>query len=145
MNYTIVDALPGHVKMLCANLRANDAAELEDFSMPARSAIWKSYRYSLIRKAAFIDGDLAAMWGVVGVPLGSAGNLWLLTTPIIERAKFTFIREAQREVDEALEIFPMLCGLVSQRYTAAVKFLRLLGFTITPLANGPGATFHMVR
>lgn len=145
MNCVIVDAEPGHVKMLSESLRDGDLLELADFGVRPRNAIWYSYRHSLIRKAAFIDGELAALWGIVGVPLGAVGNLWLLTAPPIERAKFTFVREAQREVAEALEIFPQLFGVVSQRYSAAVKFLTLLGFTIHPASGSLHATFEMKR
>lgn len=145
MNYAIVNAVSGHVSMMCEALRPNDKEELKDFGVTAKRALWRSWRASMIRKAAFVDGEIAALWGIVGSPLGIEGNIWLLTGTSIERAKYTFIKEARREVHEALEIFPMLTGVVSIRYTQAVRFLELLGFTVFPAENGPYSTFRMTR
>lgn len=145
MTYVIITAVSGHVSMMCEALRPNDRQELLDFGVSAKRALWGSWRNSLIRKAAFVDGEIAALWGIVGTPLGPEGNLWLLTGNAIEKAKFSFIREARREVEEALEIFPALSGVVSVRYTQAVRFLETLGFTVFPAASGPYSTFRMTR
>lgn len=144
MNYIIVDALPGHVNMLVESLREADADECRSFGKPPKKAIWFSFRRSLIRKAAFVDGEIAAMWGIGGTALGTIGDLWLMTTPAIERAPFAFIREARREVAEALELFPAVRGFLSCDYTAAVRFVKLLGFSLRPFGDG-FAVFEKVR
>jgi len=136
MNYMIVDALPGHVNMLVERLREEDAKEIKAFGKLPKKAIWESFRLSFIRKAAFVDGEIAAMWGICGPILGPQGDLWLMTTPAIEKAPWAFVREARREVAEALEIFPSVRGILSCDYKAAVRLVKLLGFSLTPWGDG---------
>lgn len=144
MNYIIVDALPGHVNMLVERLREADAQECHDIGLAPKKAIWHSFRRSFIRKAAFVDGEIAAMWGICGTVLGPLGDLWLMTTPAIERAPFAFIREAKAEVALALELFPRVRGILSCDYTGAVRLVKLLGFKLTPVGDG-FAVFEKAR
>lgn len=139
----IVDALPGHVSMLCEALREEDAAEIAVFDLTPRQAVWASFRDSTIRRAAFVDGKIAAMWGVGGIVLGDEGQLWLLTTHEVERVPFTFFRAAREEIESFFKIWPRLTGVVVPSYTRAVRFLELLGFTLIP--QGPYSIFTRGR
>lgn len=143
MNYMIVDAEAEHVKMLCASLRSDDLDEISRFGVSPRRGLWRSFRVSLLRRAAFVDGEIAAMWGVGGTVLGSEGIVWLMTSDAIERAPFAFVREARSEVATMLQIWPRLVGMVSPDYARAVKFLSLLGFSIIP--NGSLSLFSKER
>jgi hypothetical protein len=79
-----------------------------------------------------IDGEPAVVGGVVGSVLGGEGMPWLLTTAAVERAPVAFVREARRNVQQALVAYPSLANYVHAPYKRAIGFLLLLGFAIDP-------------
>lgn len=144
MAWHIVASEPQHVNQLVARLRENDAREITCLGFNVRRIIWRSYRGALLRRSAFIDGEIAAMWGVGGSPLDPVGRPWLMTTGAIEKLPKTYLREARREAREMLACFPVLQNWVHAEYTSAVKFVRLMGFDVEEAKPfGPtGALFH---
>lgn len=144
MAWHIVASEPQHVNMLVAGLRENDAREITCAGYRVKRAIWQSYRTSLLRRSAFVDGEIAAMWGIGAAPLDRSGRPWLMTTGAIEKLPLTYLKQARREVREMLDCYPVLYNWVHADYTAAVRFLRMLGFTLEKAAPwGPtGAMFH---
>jgi len=96
----IVPAEIGHVYRMAANLRPEDAAEAVRFDQEPRWALRQFFRYSLIVRTAFVDGKIAAMWGLKADLLSDTGHLWLITTPAARRMPVTLIRQARREVAE---------------------------------------------
>lgn len=148
--YRIVDATAEHVRLLGTRLRVEDQIEVTSAGLTPKQAVWRSWRHALIRRTAFIGDEIAAMWGVNGTVLGNTGNPWLLTTSAIEKMPLAFLKEARREVGEMLEGHPVLSNHVAASYTRAIRFLRLLGFTVDeprpfgPL-RAPFCRFHMVR
>ncbi|WP_439392326.1 hypothetical protein ACRQ5Q_22280 [Bradyrhizobium sp. PMVTL-01] len=149
----IVDVRPsevGDVYKLAANLRAEDAAEVEALGLDATIAIRRSYRDAILRRSYYVDGELAAMSGLCGALLADIGEPYLMTTPVAERAKVSFIRCARQAVGEMLLYRVRLEGHVAASYTRACRLLDVLGFTLSePRPFGPkGAlfrTYTMVR
>lgn len=144
---TIHAATIAHVYDLARNLREEDRAELGD--MDPRAAVRKCWRMSVIRRTALVDGEVAAMWGMAGPILASVGEIWLLTTPAIERAPVAFIRGAKSEIERMLAVRDKLTGVVCPTYRRATRFLEVLGFTIgqgVARADGtpPLSRFEMV-
>lgn len=138
MTCVIVVAEPAHIRLLSTRLRVEDQAEVEAAGMDARKALWRSFRQATLARTAFVDGEIAAMWGIGGCPLGTLGRPWLLTAPPIEHVKVAFIRESRYEVREMLTLFPELRGFVDARYQRAVRLLQVLGFSISePFPFGP--------
>jgi hypothetical protein len=123
-------------------MRPEDREEAECLGVSAQRMLWRSFRNSFWRRAHFIDGELAAISAVGGTLLGNVGNPWIITSPIIERAPVAYFREARREVDALLEIFPRLESLIGVKHKKALRFFSMLGFTIIP--GEPGALFHVV-
>lgn len=141
---TIVEADISHVYQLARALRAEDAGELEAAGLVPERGVRASFRSALIRRTAFVDGNLAAMFGMGGIALGDVGHPWLLTTPAIERAPVEFVREARNVVGRMLQLKPVLVNYVDARYLRACRFVALLGFVLEPPAPfGPlGAQFR---
>ena len=128
---SIVPTVPAHIAALKRNLRQEDADEILRFGLSVQHALWYSYRRSLIRKTALIDGVVAACWGTSGVFMGNAGTPWLITSPEIKRVSpLRVAREYQKEVAEMLNIFPRLENYVDSSYSAAIRLLEIVGFTI---------------
>lgn len=136
--YRIVDAERSHIAQLVDNMREADAAEATALGFRPRAALWRSFRRGIMRRSAFIDGEIAAMWGLCGNLLSNEGTPWLATTPVIERMPVAFIKEARREVARMISIRPVLRNVVPARYTKAVGLLYVLGFTLgDPEPFGP--------
>lgn len=132
----IIEIIPmtvKHVKMLADHIRTADMAEILAVGFKPYKAVLKSYRYSLLPQSAFINGKIAAVWGVCGTPTGDIGQPWLLTTDeVYQISALRFARIYQQEVSRMLRIFPYLENYVDMNYLAAVRLLSIIGFTIEP-------------
>ena len=83
--------------------------------------------------AALDDGKVVAMFGIsqrsllgakdVGVPWMLGGDGLENNTKVLLRLSRDFIKEASRQ-------FEVLCNYVDARYTAAIRWLEWLGFTM---------------
>lgn len=131
VRYEIVPSEAKHVAMLDAGMRAGDRLEITCLGIGVRKALYRSYRDSVMRKTAFIDGEIAAMWGCGGNMLGGHGNPWLLTASPVERIPLSFAKVAKREAFEMIEMFPKLSGYVLASYEQACGLLELIGFTLS--------------
>lgn len=126
-----VDAQASHVALLRQNLRPNDANEILRLGVSIEKALWRSYRNSVYRKSAFIDGKIAAMWGVIGSMLTDEGTVWLLTSPEVYKiSPLKFCRIYQEQVKEMLKIFPVLSNYVDIHYVSAIRLLENTGFKV---------------
>lgn len=128
--YVIVDLAPAHIHVVARNLRDGDRAEVEATGLTPQRALWQSYRASHIRRAALVDGKVAAVWGCSGPLMAAVGHPWLMTTAAIEAIPVSFVREARSEVAAMLAVHPRLINFVAARYTRALRFLEALGFAI---------------
>jgi hypothetical protein len=98
-----------------------------------RAVVRASFKHSLlVPKAAFVGGEIAAMWGMGGDILSDAGEPWLLTAPPIERVKVAFLRVARTEVAAMLARRRRLENFVAADYRGAVRLLEGLGFAVDP-------------
>jgi hypothetical protein len=128
--YTIIESTRAHFRELVTRLRQGDREEIEAAGFSDRRALWLSYRTGMMRRTAFVDGEIAAMWGVSGTALSRIGHPWLLTTPACEKVPFAYVREGRKHALEMLEIHPVLTNNVLASYERAIRFLRLAGFTV---------------
>jgi hypothetical protein len=129
-NYTIIESEPHHFRMLVERLRDEDKAEIEAAGLSANKALWKSYRSAMLRRTAFVDGEIAAMWGVSGTLMSNVGHPWLLTTPACEKVPFAYVREGKKHASEMLQLHPILSNFVDASYERAIRFLKLAGFDV---------------
>lgn len=127
----IAPSEPWDVSKLRNNLRPEDENEILRFGVSIQYALWRSYRRALIRKTAFIDGQIAAMWGCGGTFLGNKGMVWLMTTPEVKKVSpLKFTRIYQEEVNNMLKMFKRLENYVDAEYDCAIRLLDIIGFTI---------------
>lgn len=141
---TIVDARPEHVAALKGNLRSEDANEILRFGMSIQHALWRSYKNSVYRKTALVDGEIAAMWGACGVLLGNKAQVWLMTTPDVYKVfPLKFARIYQQEAHKMLHMFPLLENYALAEYDAAIRLLDICGFSIgEPESMGENQAMH---
>lgn len=127
----IVNTCPEHISALKKNLRVEDANEIMRFGISIKHALWYSYKQSIVRKTALINGSVAACWGVSGVFMGNVGRPWLMTTPEVNKVSaLKFARVYQQEVYDMLNLFPKLENYVDAEYSSAIRLLDIVGFEI---------------
>lgn len=115
-----------------------------------RIGLKRSYKNAMCRRTAFVDGQIAAMWGLCGTLMGDIGYPYLMTSAAVERVPIRMVKEARNGIAEMLAIKRRLSGHVAASYTQACNFLELLGFTLgQPQPMGPHSmpfrTFDLSR
>lgn len=130
MQVEITPSEVGDVYKLAANLRELDRMEMTGLDLDPATVIRTSYRSAMLRRTAWVDGEIAAMWGLGGVMLSDEGSPWLLTTPTVTRVPVTFVKVAQRELREMLRLRNHLSNVVLASYREACRLLEVLGFTL---------------
>lgn len=142
----IIVTLPVHLRDMAQLMRPADRQELVSFGISPEKALWRSYKSSVVRRTAYINGNLAAVWGVSGTFMGEIGQPWLLTTEEIKKiSPLKFARIYQKEVKEMLTIFPKLMNIVDASYTSAIRLLDIVGFRIQePEAIGKNGALYRI-
>lgn len=140
----IVTAEAKHIHEIAPRLREADASECIAAGVGATKALWRSYRASGFREAAYIGDELAAVYGISGTPLSGIGSGWLLTTQACQKSPVIFVKTFRRRLSEVLPVFPYIYGYVADSYVASIGLLKLLGFRLSePLPLPPnGITFR---
>ncbi len=111
-------------------MNAEDEAEMKALGMNPHRALWRSWKMSAVRKALIVDGEVAAIWGVVGGILGASGAVWLLTGPKVRQmSPIAVARIYKNEVREMLETYQVIENLVDCRYIGAIRLLKIAGFS----------------
>ena len=127
------------VYALAERLRDGDRAEILAIGKDPRRVLRASFRSSLTPpKVAYVDNDIAAMWGLGGDILSDIGAPWLMTAPAIERIPVAFLKIAQAELAAMRARKARLENWVLADYHKAVRFLGVLGFSLDePVPVGP--------
>lgn len=77
------------------------------------------------------DERVACVWGLAPpTAISNRAYLWLLTTDLVEKHKFLFVRHSQLAVEDALKRYDVVVGHVAVGNTSARKWLRWLGAKI---------------
>jgi hypothetical protein len=88
--------------------------------------------------AGLINGELAAMWGLMPpTVLSNQAYLWLYTTEALEGHEFVLIRHSQLVVKEMLREYSSICGHAVVSNHKAIRWLKWLGAKFeAPLGGG---------
>ena len=128
--YTIIPARKEHCDELAYNMRAADRAEVQAAGLSSYRAVNRAFRSGIMTRTAFIDGEIAAMWGLGGNLLSDEGQPWLLTTKAVERIPISFVKVGKGQVLEMLKFRSVLRNYVAADYFQAIRFLKIIGFNI---------------
>jgi hypothetical protein len=138
-----VEARIAHIRMLVPALRDADRAEIEAQGQTPRHLLFRLWRWSVIRRTVFVDGEIAAMWGCEGSLLGRVAAAWLYTTPAAARVPIGFLKAAQSGIHQMRQHFPVLISDVDASYERSIRFMQLLGFHVGESFELPsGALFR---
>lgn len=147
MKIEIVPAKLSHMRELANNLRTGDAIEAAATGRPCRHLLIALWKNSVAPRVALVDGKVAAAWGCSSSLLVSEGEPWLFTTPVVEQAPVSCLKQGRREVASMLREHQTLVSSVACDYTKAIRFLKKLGFSIDSkqVAGPTGVFFHEIR
>lgn len=127
------------------NLREEDAKEM--FALGR--AEWLVPKLIAKSDASFcgrVDGEIACVWGIVNEGFVSPAKVWMLTTPLVERAWVRFIRESRDFIAWGLARYGTLGGEVVCSNAKSERWLRWLGFEVlgepVETAVGPAKFFE---
>jgi hypothetical protein len=139
-----------HADELAPNLREGDMLEGKALGLEPLTALRESLANSEVSWAFLLDGEVAALFGVLPVPHSpGCGWVWMLSGRACDKHKRAFLRAGREVVPALLEHYSILCNAIDARYTGALRWARWMGFTVrdaVPL--GPhGLPFHpfMIR
>lgn len=128
---TIVDTAPYHLREMAQTMQADSANTAKKMGLTPLKALWSSYRQSLICKSAFIDGKLAAIWGISGSMFGEIGKPWLVLTPETQQHPMRVAFRYKKEINKMLNMFPILEEWVPETNEKSIKMLELMGFKVS--------------
>jgi hypothetical protein len=83
---------------------------------------------STVRHIGLVDGEVAAIWGLVPQSLlSNQAYLWLLTTDLAIEHRFLLVRYSQMFVEQALKHYERLVGHCEAGNYSAKRWIRWLG------------------
>jgi hypothetical protein len=125
---------------LFASLRTADKEEMVALhGFPFEEMVRDGIKRSDIAWSMWVDGRLAAVFGVVGVSVTPGiGVPWLLGTQHLERHGGRLVRFGARYIDQMHTAYPVLMNYVSAENDRSIRWLENLGFSIdAPSPLGP--------
>lgn len=136
-----VPATAEHAAELARTMRAGDRAEAWAIERRAPlDALLDALSRSSRAWTAFVDGEVAAMFGVIEIDLLTrTGSLWFLTGAAVDAHKRVLLRAAPPTLAALRREWDVLLNVVDARYAGALSLLRWLGAEIhPPEPMGPG-------
>lgn len=139
----IIDAEPKHVSAVARRLRQEEVAEVAGAGETARHFMYRLWQKSIYRRAGFVDGEIAAVWGSAGMLLSPVAEVWLFTTPVIDRSPLVFVKTARVEIARMLETKTRIFSACMAGCERSSRLWTALGFTMGEGIKVPtGAIFH---
>jgi hypothetical protein len=138
MSVDLVPATLAHLREIARTMRAEDRDEVESAGFTVRHLLHSLYQDSTLRRAALVDGELAAVWGLQGVMASDVGYPWLFTSAVVERVPFAYFRVARAEIERMLVTKRTLISHCTASYLRSARTFQMLGFTLgVPDEFGP--------
>lgn len=111
------------------NMRAADRQEILDSTgQDPYSALMRSYENSDDCWTGLLDNEPFVCFGAIRLRLlGNTGSVWLLGTPIMEKATIAIGRKSRYYIQRMLQRFSMLENYVSCENTVSIKWLGWCG------------------
>lgn|GEM_PF-1829748 len=126
----VVPGRPRHAALILPCLRREELGEIAAIVLRPRRAVLHMIRCSLYCRALFLDGEIAALGGLVASLMGAEARAWLLTTAAVERRPLAFLRFMQTQIDCALAHYRSVSACGPEDAERVLRFWRLLGARI---------------
>lgn len=140
----VIPLCAADIDAILPDIRQADIDEIEGaLQTPMRQALTEALDDHCKASKIVVDGLIVAVFGD-SVHSEEAGVPWLISTRHVERFPKAFLQVCKPEVAEMLTRHPLLVNYVDARNSAAIRWLKWLGFTFCePEPYGPlGHPFH---
>lgn len=127
-DFTIIEAKPWHCGQMARALRAEHREVIARIGIDCHKELRARFNASSFRRAWLIDGQLAALGGVVGSKLSSCGMVWLALSHVAGRFPLETVREARRQLAELMQTKRDLWTTILDDDAASKRFAIFLGF-----------------
>lgn len=137
--FQIIEARAHHCGQMARRLRIEHRAAIAGIN--AHRELRDRFEASAFRRAWLIDGELAALGGVVGGALSTTGYIWLALSELALRYPVATVKEARRQLDEIMATKRELGTVIVPADKAALRFAVFLGFHVADQGlGGPAGT-----
>jgi len=142
----VIEVVPATMAQVHAiELREGDAREIAALGVGKSEALAATLARSLWADAYLVDGEVAALMGLILSSLvGGVAMPWLMTGAPVERHRRAFLQLTRARTREMLARHGTLVCNVHADYARSIRWLRWLGFDLGAARPiGPlGALFH---
>ena len=143
---TIQDTCPFHLREMAIAMQEDSAETAYKMGMTPLKALWYSYRKSIICRSVFIEGKIAAIFGLSGSVFSDTGEPWLILAPTVEDYPFKTAFIYKKELQKMNAIFPLLQEWVPEDNEKSIRLLTLMGFKVSKNRVQVGdATFRLAE
>lgn len=139
LNIEILPATVDNLIELLHDLEGLSDEEKERFGFDSEEILLKVFNRSLFIDAAFVNGKIVGIWGIIGDYMGYNGRPWSLLSPAAEKYPFRLTTHYRKVINKMAQLFPVLIDMVDIRHTKVLRMLKLMGFTFEeprPFRNG---------
>lgn len=128
MNLTVTEGKLRHCGQICRLMRADHEMVLRRMNVPIHRELRAMFAGSYYTRAAFVDGHLSALWGLLGSMLDPEGLVWMVLAQHAMRYPATVARVAREEIARMAEGKEFLFTTVAAEDEVAQRFAAFLGF-----------------
>ena len=142
--FELIEARTHHCGQMARRLRAEHRAAVERVGGDVHRMIRDSFDPSSFRRALLCDGRLIALGGVSGTLASSSGFIWLACAEEVDRYPKQLLLIVRGLLAEVMDTKRELESVVLTGDAAALRFVRHLGFTVSPTnAYGIGSQINL--
>jgi hypothetical protein len=110
----------------------------------AENDLKRYLKVSIEAWTGLIDGEVVCVWGLISpTVLSNKGYLWLLTTDLVDKHPFTFVRHSQIIIRDLMKNLEYIEGHVMTNSDRSIRWLKWLGFRMTGERHGEWTRFEM--
>jgi len=128
---TITDTIPLHLRMMANSMKEETKIVATHFGLTPYKGLWQNYRQSLICKSVFINNNICAIFGLLGVIYGETARPWIAMTPETEKYPMRVAFSFKSELKKMATMFPVLEDYIDEDNEKAIRFMALMGFKIS--------------
>lgn len=128
---TIEETIPKHLREMAETMLTDSAETAYKMGMTPLKALWSSYRQSIICNSVFINGKLAAIFGLSGIVFADTGRPWLILTPETQEYPMRVAFIYRKEIQKMQKMFQILEEYVPESNVKSIRMLELMGFKVS--------------
>lgn len=128
---TIEETVPLHLREMADTMQQETLDIAKRTGVNPLKALWSNYRKSLMCKSVFINGNLCAIFGMSGTIFADVATPWICMTPETQDHPFRVAFRFRKELNNMLNMFPILEDYIEENNKKGIRFLELMNFHVS--------------